>query len=286
VNNHWFIGDQDTGVLAEGLTPYIGAGNHWFIGNTDTGITAQGLTPYVGANGNWWVGETDSGIFAGGVKIEGTAEVGQTIVVKAVDENGKPTEWVPASKRTVHRGRIIKLWEHTFDEDVADTSEFDDGIADYVLGNNQVFTTDENGNPLKIRRLWYDIYWGAGSKAAATKAPSVGLFAFNTEYKIRERFLTGVHSEYTLYADRGSKDNNIGDEGYRWGFVDWEKILGEEYSNSNINWRGTASTYNCYPSVNQVRHILNTDCALSAFVALPGVIKAGTTYKVWVEVAE
>lgn len=29
----------------------------------------------------------------GGVKIASTAKVGQTIVVKAVDENGKPTEW-------------------------------------------------------------------------------------------------------------------------------------------------------------------------------------------------
>lgn len=29
----------------------------------------------------------------GGVEVASTAEVGQTIVVKAVDENGKPTEW-------------------------------------------------------------------------------------------------------------------------------------------------------------------------------------------------
>lgn len=29
----------------------------------------------------------------GGIKVASTAEVGQTIVVKSVDENGKPTEW-------------------------------------------------------------------------------------------------------------------------------------------------------------------------------------------------
>jgi hypothetical protein len=29
----------------------------------------------------------------GGIKVASTAEVGQTIVVKAVDENGNPTEW-------------------------------------------------------------------------------------------------------------------------------------------------------------------------------------------------
>ena len=78
--------------FALGAVPSIGANNHWFIGDVDTGVSAEGLTPYVGENGNWWVGETDTGVYAGGVKVEG-AEVGQIIVVKAVDENGVPTEW-------------------------------------------------------------------------------------------------------------------------------------------------------------------------------------------------
>lgn len=77
--------------------PSIGANNHWFIGDQDTGVSAEGLSPHVGENGNWWVGETDTGIYASGVIVEG-AEVGQTIVVKAVDENGKPTEWEPSGK--------------------------------------------------------------------------------------------------------------------------------------------------------------------------------------------
>jgi hypothetical protein len=34
----------------------------------------------------------------GGIEVTGTAEVGQTVVVKAVDENGKPTEWMPGGK--------------------------------------------------------------------------------------------------------------------------------------------------------------------------------------------
>ena len=53
---------------------------------------ALGAIPSIGANGNWFIGEQDTGVYAGGVKVEG-AKVGQTIVVKAVDENGKPTEW-------------------------------------------------------------------------------------------------------------------------------------------------------------------------------------------------
>ena len=80
---------------ALGAIPSIGENNHWFIGDVDTGISAEGLSPHVGENGNWWVGETDTGVFATGIKVEG-AQVGQTIVVKAVDENGKPTEWETA----------------------------------------------------------------------------------------------------------------------------------------------------------------------------------------------
>ena len=48
VTKRWFIGDTDTGILAEGvdgndgITPSIGANGNWFIGDTDTGVTAQG----------------------------------------------------------------------------------------------------------------------------------------------------------------------------------------------------------------------------------------------------
>ena len=48
VTKHWFVGETDTGILAEGvdgndgITPNIGANGNWFIGDTDTGVTAQG----------------------------------------------------------------------------------------------------------------------------------------------------------------------------------------------------------------------------------------------------
>ncbi len=114
--------------------PSIGANNHWFIGGVDTGILAEGLTPYIGGNQNWWVGETDTGIYAGGVKVEG-AEVGQTVVVKAVDENGRPTEWEPADISKKYR--FIK--HIAIDEEVTavDFSEDEDGnpfaLTDIVL---------------------------------------------------------------------------------------------------------------------------------------------------------
>jgi len=87
---------------ADGLTPYIGENGNWWIGNEDTGIKAEGkdgadgadgkdgadgedgkdgadgapgkdgadgadgLTPYIGENGNWWIGDKDTGIKAEG----------------------------------------------------------------------------------------------------------------------------------------------------------------------------------------------------------------------------
>lgn len=47
-SKHWFIGDDDTGILAEGAdgkdgeTPHIGKNKHWFIGDADTGTVAEG----------------------------------------------------------------------------------------------------------------------------------------------------------------------------------------------------------------------------------------------------
>ena len=54
VTKHWFIGQLDTGILAEGKdggTPTIGADNHWYINGVDTGIIAKGEDGQDGADG-------------------------------------------------------------------------------------------------------------------------------------------------------------------------------------------------------------------------------------------
>lgn len=55
-----------SGVIA---VPVIGDNGHWWIGNDDTGVKAQGedgTTPHIGENGNWFVGDVDTGIQAQG----------------------------------------------------------------------------------------------------------------------------------------------------------------------------------------------------------------------------
>lgn len=242
--------------------------------------------PNIGPNGNWFIGDKDTGVRANSVDVSG-CKVGQCIVVKGIDANGTPTAWEPVDKRTVYRGRIIKLLDHVFNEDIADTSVYDDGIGDMAFTHTRVFTTDEHGAPLKIRRLWYEIYWAAGSKDFATScAPTVALIGINTEAEIRKMFVSGLYQEKRIMADRGSLANNISDNSYRYGYIDWEKILGEELAVSNKNWKGNATTTTQYPSVSQVAYVLGTDCALGASVTFPNAIKAGTSYKIWVEVAE
>lgn len=51
------------------ITPNIGENGNWWIGDEDTGVKAQGqdgTTPHVGENGNWLLGETDTGVKAQG----------------------------------------------------------------------------------------------------------------------------------------------------------------------------------------------------------------------------
>ena len=48
----------------KGITPHIDeTTKHWMIGNTDTGIIAEGKTPYIGDNGNWYEWDATSGAF-------------------------------------------------------------------------------------------------------------------------------------------------------------------------------------------------------------------------------
>ena len=56
----------------DGATPYIGENGHWWIGEKDSGISAQGAngekgaTPKIGDNGHWWIGDEDTGVVAKG----------------------------------------------------------------------------------------------------------------------------------------------------------------------------------------------------------------------------
>lgn len=109
-----------------GITPTIGDNGNWYLGDTDTWKPSRGETGPAGKDGSDGADGKDGadghpgadgkssyqyaveGGYAGteaefaeklaveNIPAPATAEVGQTIVVKAVDENGKPTEWEAA----------------------------------------------------------------------------------------------------------------------------------------------------------------------------------------------
>jgi hypothetical protein len=59
--------DADNGNF-NGLTPHVGDNGNWFIGDNDTGVLARGTngeTPYI-KDGYWWIGETNTGVLAQG----------------------------------------------------------------------------------------------------------------------------------------------------------------------------------------------------------------------------
>lgn len=107
-NKHWYIGDTDTGTVAEGrdgtdgadgadgqngadgITPHIGANKHWYIGEEDTGIVAEGkdgATPEIGENGNWFISGQDTGKPSKGADgAAATVQVGETTTLPAGSE--------------------------------------------------------------------------------------------------------------------------------------------------------------------------------------------------------
>ena len=85
--------------------PYPDISGFWMIWNSQTNKYELSDIPAVTASD------------IGAIPVPTTAEVGQTVVVKAVDENGKPTEWAPV----------------TLPEQVqADWNQNDSSAADYV----------------------------------------------------------------------------------------------------------------------------------------------------------
>ena len=136
----------------------------------------DGLTPYIGENGNWWIGDTDTGVSAsasGGVVVQaeepantdvlwidtddddepeetdtGTdkslgitgAEVGQTVRITEVDENGVPTAWEAVE---IADGEVWeKLNEFTLEENALSV----------------LMDEDAEGNPFELKKMRVYMY--------------------------------------------------------------------------------------------------------------------------------
>lgn len=95
----------------------------------------------------------------GGIKIASTAEVGQVIAVKAVDAQGKPTEWECVDLGGSGGGYdlIVKVDDHKDYTEAAEilSGSYDalaskirsGGVPGVLVANVEAFGRDENGEP-------------------------------------------------------------------------------------------------------------------------------------------
>ena len=93
----------------DGITPTIGDNGNWFLGATDTGKPSRGATGDTGQQG-------PAGKDGAGMDITG-ATVGQIAKISAVDENGKPTAWVPVD---MSGGSLPEEFELVFEDEITE----------------------------------------------------------------------------------------------------------------------------------------------------------------------
>ena len=106
-----------------------------------------------------------------GIPID-TAEVGQTIVVKAVDENGKPTEWEAADLPSggEKKTKLITLVDITAENDIIIATDDTDDLSfgDAVIGHRHFFYKTPEGKQLKAKRIYGYIYTPTATNIPAT----------------------------------------------------------------------------------------------------------------------
>lgn len=147
---------------------------------------SSGSGVYIGAeeptdsNVNVWI-DTDEEVSTEDsdfIPVPTTAEVGQTIVVKAVDENGKPTEWETADLPSGGGGAEWKK--------IASVSVVpNDGVAKYILDK------DENDNSFSFEEVMIavklpdyggnlDVWFNSQDSIFGDKATLTNFFTFGT----------------------------------------------------------------------------------------------------------
>lgn len=241
---------------------------------------AINAVPHIGENGNWWVGDIDTGVRANSVDVTG-CQVGNCIVVKGIDADGTPTAWEPASKRNLGRGKIVTIVNHTFTEDI--NAEDDWGIEDALLGGRHVWFNDADGNPLKLKKIWFAFYYGADQKAALTQHSGVLLARYSNDPWYGYGWSIGDDTSY--WCSLGSVGNNTADNQCFHGSINYDDV-------SMCAMRGASDQY--YMSLGSTIHApfafhqraAKWDYADLVKLFLQGTMKAGTKIEIYGEMIE
>ncbi len=187
-------------------------GNGWFAGNVFVGGTGQ-----------------DEGVKllkAGeAIPIPQTASVGQTVAVKAVDENGKPTEWEAADMGSGVGGggssqwKIIRDLTITENADRVDISTNDAGEA-FSLHEIQIFAyTMSYADTAESFTFLMNGYWGTGdpyfSSGFKSTKSSDNYYAYNHFIATMQNGIANVFQPWKQYITNlqtGGDVFSIGDK--------------------------------------------------------------------------
>lgn len=143
----------------DGITPTIGDNGNWFLGATDTGKPSRGATGDTGQQG-------PAGKDGAGMDITG-ATVGQIAKISAVDENGKPTAWVPVD---MSGGGLLEEFELVFEDEITEDlgsykRDVDQDGKPFALSEAAVVIltkpfTDDTAESARALGLSKDARWG------------------------------------------------------------------------------------------------------------------------------
>ena len=148
----------------DGITPTIGDNGNWFLGATDTGKPSRGATGDAGPTGpRGPQGEAGpqgpAGKDGAGMDITG-ATVGQIAKISAVDENGKPTAWVPVD---MSGGSLPEEFELVFEDEITED------LGSYKRD------VDQYGNPFALSEAAVVILTRPFADDTAESARALGL---------------------------------------------------------------------------------------------------------------
>ena len=123
----------------------------------DPATSADTVPAKIGEDGKLYVPDMSGG--SGGtasgdyIPVPSTAEVGQTIVVKAVDESGKPTEWeaVDVASGEGDNWKLLVDFEST---------------EEITANTGMVFDTADDGTPIDAKEIIIDWYCPAATQPA------------------------------------------------------------------------------------------------------------------------
>lgn len=210
---------------ADGVTPHIGDNGNWFLGDTDTGIVAEGATPNIqigevttlpaGSQATASMGGTaaapllnlgipkgdkgDNGDAGGGTAIDlgvTGAAVGDIIKVAAVDADGKPAAWEAAELAGGDE------WEKIADVALtADTSLYE--LANFGVYRKVKVIMSRAADVSELKKnVWFRI------KKESTSTPYAELY-MTTEYGYLTWEVTGEIGETFTWVQKITTNNPV-----------------------------------------------------------------------------